>query len=91
MRIAFWFLFNSGEVRHVKIVEHSLSVGQVVWAPSTGGNQYLVFVGWSSEPRKLGIKHCYNRPCALYAVKVPNYGSEVDEHNLKCVILFLFS
>lgn len=74
---------DSGEVRHVKIIEHSLSVGQVVWAPSIGEDQYLVFVGWSSEPRKLGMIYCYNRPCALYAVKAPDYGSEVDEHKLK--------
>ncbi|MCI10592.1 acylamino-acid-releasing enzyme, partial [Trifolium medium] len=52
--------------------DKSLSVGQVVWAPSNEGSaQYLVFVGWSFETRKLGIKYCYNRPCALYVVKAP--------------------
>ncbi|XP_022138559.1 acylamino-acid-releasing enzyme isoform X3 [Momordica charantia] len=74
---------DSGEVRHVKLIEKYLSVGQVVWAPSIGVHQYLVFAGWSSEPRKLGMKYCYNRPCALYAVRAPDYGSEVDEHKLK--------
>ncbi|TYK30175.1 acylamino-acid-releasing enzyme [Cucumis melo var. makuwa] len=74
---------DSGEVRHVKIVEKSLSVGQVIWAPSIGEDQYLVFVGWSSEPRKLGMIYCYNRPCALYAVKAPDYGSEINERKLK--------
>ncbi|KAG6574947.1 Acylamino-acid-releasing enzyme, partial [Cucurbita argyrosperma subsp. sororia] len=74
---------DSGEVKHVKISEHSLSLGQVVWAPSIGEHQYLVFVGWSPEPRKLGMIYCYNRPCALYAVKAPEFGSEVNEHKLK--------
>lgn len=53
-----------------------MSVGQVVWAPSIEGQQYLVFVGWPSDTRKLGIKYCYNRPCALYAVKAPSFKSE---------------
>ncbi|KAJ6810582.1 putative acylamino-acid-releasing enzyme isoform X1 [Iris pallida] len=69
----------SGEVRAVKGIPESLSVGQVVWAPctSSGFCNYLVFVGWSAEngpqqtPRKLGIKYCYNRPCALYAIGSP--------------------
>ncbi|KAJ8627118.1 hypothetical protein MRB53_020425 [Persea americana] len=70
---------NSGVVRAIEGIEESLSVGQVVWAPSssTSSQKYLVFVGWSSKngprqvPRKLGIKYCYNRPCALYAVSAP--------------------
>jgi hypothetical protein len=79
----------SGEVRAVKGIKKSLSVGQVVWAPSTTGvHQYLVFVGWSSETRKLGIKYCYNRPCGLYAVRAPLYESEADELELKWVNLF---
>ncbi|CAJ2673937.1 unnamed protein product [Trifolium pratense] len=68
------FVINitSGEVQAVKGIDKSLSVGQVVWAPSNEGSaQYLVFVGWSFETRKLGIKYCYNRPCALYVVKAP--------------------
>lgn len=68
---------NSGEVRAVGGIERALSVGQVVWAPLTKGmHQYLVFVGWPSGSRKLGIKYCYNRPCALYAVRAPFYESE---------------
>ncbi|CAK7327161.1 unnamed protein product [Dovyalis caffra] len=75
---------NSGEVLPVKGISKSLSTGQVVWAPSTEGiYQYLVFVGWSSSPRKLGIKYCYNRPSGLYAVRVPIYISEVNELELK--------
>ncbi|KAK4482830.1 hypothetical protein RD792_010000 [Penstemon davidsonii] len=61
----------SGEVSSVKGIGRSLSVGQVVWAPSIEGHPYLVFVGWPSDARKLGIRYCYNRPCALYAVKAP--------------------
>lgn len=46
--------FCSGEVRGVEGIGKSLSIGQVVWAPSTEGlHQYLVFVGWSSGGRKL--------------------------------------
>ncbi|KAG6732745.1 acylamino-acid-releasing enzyme isoform X1 [Carya illinoinensis] len=75
---------NSGEVQAVKGIEKSLSVGQVVWAPSTkGAHQYLVFVGWSYDTRKLGIKYCYNRPCALYAVRAPLYESETKGLELK--------
>ncbi|XP_052189153.1 acylamino-acid-releasing enzyme isoform X2 [Diospyros lotus] len=71
---------NSGEVRGVEGIGKSLSVGQVLWAPSTKGlHQYLVFVGWSSNGRKLGIKYCYNRPCALYAVRAPFHTSEANE------------
>ncbi|KAI3469676.1 hypothetical protein Pfo_026339 [Paulownia fortunei] len=68
----------SGEVRAVTGVGRELSVGQVVWAPSIEGQQYLVFVGWPSDTRKLGIKYCYNRPCALYAVKAPLFKSEAS-------------
>jgi acylaminoacyl-peptidase len=76
-RIPALFVANisSGEVRVVKGITRSLSVGQVIWAPSSSYN--LVFVAWSDDncfqerPRKLGIKYCYNRPCALYAAPDP--------------------
>ncbi|XP_050219092.1 acylamino-acid-releasing enzyme-like [Mercurialis annua] len=75
---------RSGEVQPVKGVTKSLSTGQVVWAPSNEGSyQYLVVVGWSSNPRKLGIKYCYNRACALYAVEAPVYRSEANVFELK--------
>ncbi|XP_048333988.2 acylamino-acid-releasing enzyme isoform X3 [Ziziphus jujuba] len=75
---------NSGEVRAVKGIEKSLSVGQVVWAPSVeGSHRYLVFVGWSPDKRKLGIKYCYNRSCALYSVRAPSFESEANTHDLK--------
>lgn len=78
---------SSGEVQAVEGIPKSLSAGQVVWAPSTssGCNNYLVFVGWLSEngpnqtPRKLGIKYCYNRPCALYAIKAPFQDSNTEK------------
>jgi acylaminoacyl-peptidase len=66
-------------VQLVEGVPKDISAGQVVWAPppSQGeGKQYLVFVGWTSyssnfsTTRKLGMKYCYNRPCALYAIEV---------------------
>ena len=69
----------SGEVQAVEGIDESLSVGQVVWAPYSLNDpeKYLVFVGWNLEnfgdgsSRKLGMRYCYNRPCALYAVKIP--------------------
>ncbi|KAL6883634.1 hypothetical protein ACP4OV_011048 [Aristida adscensionis] len=73
---------SSGEVRPVKGIPRSFSVGQVIWAPSSSYS--LVFVAWSSDngfqrtPRKLGIKYCYNRPCALYAVHDP-FREETDK------------
>ncbi|KAJ9536989.1 hypothetical protein OSB04_029722 [Centaurea solstitialis] len=71
---------NSGDVHAVDGIGRSLSVGQVVWAPTTkGSHQYLVFVGWPSDTRKFGMKYCFNRPCALYAVKAPLFGSETSE------------
>lgn len=74
----------SGEVRAVQGIASTLSVGQVIWAPSSvGTNQHLVFVGWSSDQRKLGIKYCYNRPCALYAIKNPFNQSEANEKDSK--------
>ncbi|XLR11225.1 hypothetical protein S83_039163 [Arachis hypogaea] len=76
---------TSGDVQAVKGIDKSLSVGQVVWAPSTkeGSEKYLVFVGWSFETRKLGIKYCYNRPCALYAVKAPHPHSKANEAEIQ--------
>ncbi|KAI6694193.1 hypothetical protein NL676_021903 [Syzygium grande] len=75
---------QSGEVRAVQGIASTLSVGQVIWAPSSvGTNQHLVFVGWSSDQRKLGIKYCYNRPCALYAIKNPFNQSEANEKDSK--------
>jgi acylaminoacyl-peptidase len=44
-----------------------LSAGQVQWAPH---NKNLIFTGWNTEPRRLGIIHCYNRPCAIYSVPI---------------------
>ncbi|XP_058724235.1 acylamino-acid-releasing enzyme-like [Vicia villosa] len=73
---------SSGEVQAVKGIDKSLSVGQVVWAPSSeGSEQYLVFVGWSFETRKLGIKYCYNRPCSIYVVKAP-HESKTNENEI---------
>lgn len=82
--VLFVVRISSGEVQFVKGISKSLSIGQVVWAPSESisSEKYLVFVGWTSEngpqktARKLGIKYCYNRPCALYAVRAPFEGHD---------------
>ncbi|XP_059312322.1 acylamino-acid-releasing enzyme-like isoform X2 [Lycium ferocissimum] len=83
---------NSGEVRALDGIEKSVSVGQVIWAPPVKGSlQYLVFVGWPSGMRKLGIKYCTNRPCSLYAVRAPSFRSEPrlsgTDANLSAVML----
>lgn len=79
-----FLMLYSGETQAVKGIEKRLSVGQVVWAPPVGeSHQYLVFVGWSADPRKLGIKYCYNRTCALYAVRAPLFESEADGPEIK--------
>lgn len=83
---------DSGDVRAVEGIGRSLSVGQVVWAPTTKGSyQYLVFVGWPSDTRKLGMIYCFNRPCALYAIKAPLFGSEVKENAVNDVSLIKLS
>ncbi|MCO5587770.1 hypothetical protein L7F22_041722 [Adiantum nelumboides] len=64
---------QNGSVQKVDGVPDDLSVGQVTWAPDD--SQVLIFVGWPmtssnfNTSRRLGIKYCYNRPCALYAVQ----------------------
>ncbi|CAA6653678.1 unnamed protein product [Spirodela intermedia] len=78
---------NSGKAQVVKGIDESLSAGQVVWAPysSDSPEKYLIFVGWTPEnarersSRKLGIKYCNNRPCALYAVQAPAQESTSNE------------
>ncbi|GJW92151.1 hypothetical protein Tco_0169704 [Tanacetum coccineum] len=45
-----------------------------------GLDNHQVFVGWPSDTRKLGMKYCSNRPCALYAVRAPSFGSETREN-----------
>jgi acylaminoacyl-peptidase len=45
-----------------------LTAGQPCFAP---GDTHLVFVGWDTAPRRLGVTYCYQRPCALYSVAVP--------------------
>lgn len=64
-------------------------MGQVVWAPTTkGSRQYLIFVGWPSDTRKFGMIYCFNRPCALYAVNAPLFGSDVSiDDNVSLITL----
>lgn len=84
-------MLYSGEIQAVRGIDKSLSIGQVVWAPSSKGmHQYLVFVGWSSGRRKLGIKYCYNRPCALYTIRAPLWESGIDGLKVKWVVLYFF-
>ncbi|KAL1192700.1 Acylamino-acid-releasing enzyme [Cardamine amara subsp. amara] len=73
---------DSGEVQTIKGIPRSLSVGQVIWSPNNKGSaQYLVFVGWSGGKRKLGIKYCSNRPCAIYAIKFTDVSSSRSDES----------
>ncbi|XP_031380494.1 acylamino-acid-releasing enzyme-like isoform X2 [Punica granatum] len=78
------FVINleSGEVRDVKRISKSLSAGQVVWAPKAEGVEYLVYVGWPANRRKLGMKYYQARPCSLYSVKSP-FSCETNEVEFK--------
>ncbi|KAL2937115.1 Acylamino-acid-releasing enzyme 1 [Bienertia sinuspersici] len=76
---------NSGEVRAVEGINRSLSAGQVVWTPTSKVSQEkLIFVGWSSNSRKLGMKYCYNRPCALYAACSPFNDLAANDSDDRC-------
>lgn len=51
------------------------SIGQPQWSPE---GDVLLFVGWHHAPpnfpdfpQRLGVVYCFNRPCALYAIKWP--------------------
>ncbi|XP_023642014.1 acylamino-acid-releasing enzyme isoform X1 [Capsella rubella] len=73
---------DSGKVQPIKGIPRSLSVGQVIWSPnSKGSDQYLVFVGWSGGKRKLGIKYCSNRPCAIYTTKFTDASSSCSDES----------
>ncbi|KAI7747553.1 hypothetical protein M8C21_015238 [Ambrosia artemisiifolia] len=82
VNVGVWFKkYCNGDVSAVQGIGRSLSVGQVVWAPTTKGvHEYLIFVGWPSDTRKFGMIYCYNRPCAIYAVKAPSFGSETKDN-----------
>ncbi|CAH2079164.1 unnamed protein product [Thlaspi arvense] len=77
---------DSGDVEQIKGVPRSISVGQVVWSPNSKGSaQYLVFAGWLGDKRKFGIKYCYNRPCAVYAIKFRGASSEPKDDDNEAV------
>ena len=44
-----------------------LSVGQPALSPD---DKCLVYTGWSSDPRRLGMIFCFNRASSLYSVNV---------------------
>lgn len=80
----------SGEARGVEGISSTLSVGQPLWAPATNASQqHLVVVGWSAEPRKLGMKYCTNRPCALYSVACPFNKSKAIKTDQKWVVIII--
>ncbi|XP_074007514.1 acylamino-acid-releasing enzyme-like [Numenius arquata] len=60
------------------VPEH-LSPGQAFWSPDDTG---VVFVGWWSEPFRLGLQHCTNRRSALFYVDLTSGACEqLSENN----------
>lgn len=47
-----------------------------MWSPC---GRFIVYTGWQAFPRKLGSAHCYQRPCALYAVNVEEVLKRLNE------------
>ncbi|CAL8251358.1 unnamed protein product [Arctogadus glacialis] len=54
---------ETGNVSVLRGVPSHISPGQALWAP---GSHVVVFVGWSHEPFRLGLKFCSNRRSALF-------------------------
>ncbi|KAJ3586931.1 hypothetical protein NHX12_013322 [Muraenolepis orangiensis] len=54
---------KTGNVSVLRGVPSHISPGQALWAP---GSRVVVFVGWSHEPFRLGLKFCSNRRSALF-------------------------
>eukprot|EP00271_Cylindrocystis_brebissonii_P008724 TRINITY_DN23204_c0_g1_i1.p1 TRINITY_DN23204_c0_g1~~TRINITY_DN23204_c0_g1_i1.p1 ORF type:complete len:820 (-),score=144.15 TRINITY_DN23204_c0_g1_i1:1094-3553(-) len=88
---------QEGTVEAVEGVPPDVSVGQVTWAPQSpqGVQESLVYVGWSAYAtnfgthKRLGMKSCNNRPCALYSITLPvpgqaaMYGKPVRPETIK--------
>ncbi|KAG7279891.1 hypothetical protein CRUP_016218, partial [Coryphaenoides rupestris] len=49
---------ETGDVRVLRGIPPQVSPGQALWAP---GSHAVLFVGWSHEPFRLGLKFCSNR------------------------------
>lgn len=55
------------KIKAISDIPDDLSVGQVQWSPNL---EKIVFTGWNTNPRRLGILHCYNRPSSIYSLKL---------------------
>lgn len=63
------------EVQQLDPLPDDVSCGQAIWTPDGKG---VVFVGWSNQPRRLGLIACNNRKSLLY---------HYDMDTKKCAII----
>ena len=61
---------DRSRISEVPVGDAGLAVGQPAFAPRASPDDplQLVFCGYPTAPRRLGLLFCTNRPCALYAV-----------------------
>eukprot|EP00795_Rhopilema_esculentum_P007262 gene7262-12949_t len=57
------------EVSIVDWLPKHISPGQAIWGPLDADNLSLIFVGWWTEPFKLGLVYCENRRSAIFQAK----------------------
>ncbi|EFN55568.1 hypothetical protein CHLNCDRAFT_134052 [Chlorella variabilis] len=75
--------WGAAAVRRVQGLPQDASCGQPVWAPQ---GDALVFVSWQHQselaspnfPQRLGLVHCFNRPCSLHALPWPQPAADGD-------------
>ncbi|XP_040009985.1 S9 family peptidase isoform X2 [Xiphias gladius] len=70
---------QSGTVSVLQGVQPDISPGQALWAP---GSQSVIFVGWSHEPFRLGLKFCSNRRSALFKLNLDGHCESLSGDNL---------
>eukprot|EP00698_Gefionella_okellyi_P002962 TRINITY_DN12801_c0_g1_i1.p1 TRINITY_DN12801_c0_g1~~TRINITY_DN12801_c0_g1_i1.p1 ORF type:complete len:714 (+),score=180.38 TRINITY_DN12801_c0_g1_i1:51-2144(+) len=65
-------------------VPEDISPGQVQFVSQDS----MVFVGWKTQPFKIGVKYCYNRECGLYEIKTTGADlkliSAADDSAVRC-------
>jgi acylaminoacyl-peptidase len=68
---------DTGRVSRLPGVDGAITPGQPQIVNDGRG---VVYTGWENSPRKLGMIHCCQRPCKLYAAPIPLGDSEEVGH-----------
>lgn len=68
------------KVKAVPNIPEHLSSGQVQW---TVDQKSIVFTAWNTQPRRLGILHCYNRESAVYKMDVDLVNLFIEDNEKK--------